>query len=117
MGYFAEAYWNLGWAGIPLVMIPLGAVFFGFARYAQFVLQEGKWLHFPGVFLGMFLGVRVDGSLVTELFVTSLIAIVYHFIANAGTAVLQQVLSGRRKPLGSHAGKSKPIYEGGRARN
>jgi hypothetical protein len=116
MGYFAEAYWNLGWAGIPLVMIPLGGVFFAFARYAQFVLREGKWLHFPAVFLGMFLGVRVDGSLVTELFVTSLIAVVYHFLANAGTSVLQRVLLGGRKPLPAYPGGRKPIYEGGRAR-
>jgi hypothetical protein len=95
MGYFAEAYWNLGWPGIPLLMIPLGAIFFAFGRYAQFVLQEGKWLHFPGVFLGMFLGIRVDGSLVTEVFVTSILAIAFHFTANAGTSVFHRVFLNR----------------------
>jgi hypothetical protein len=95
MGYFAEAYWNRGWAGIFMAMIPLGAVFFAFGRYAQFVLQERKWLHFPGVFFGMFLGIRVDGSLVTEVFVSSLIALAYHFIANAGSTILGGVLPGR----------------------
>jgi hypothetical protein len=104
MGYFGEAYWNLGWPGIPLLMIPLGAVFFCFGRYTQFVLLHGKWLHFPAVFLGMFLGIRVDGSLVTEVFVTSIIAIVYHFVANAGTTVLRRVLLSGAEPSGPPVG-------------
>lgn len=97
MGYFVEAYWNLGPWGIPLIMIPVGIAFFIFGRYAQFVLSTESWLHFPMIFLGMYLGLRVDGSLVTEFFVTCVLAVLYHFAAN-GAAVLLRAAAVTQAP-------------------
>jgi hypothetical protein len=89
MGYAAEAYWNIGWSSLPLIMFPLGLVFFYFGRYALYILDNRLWLHFPTVFLGMFLGVRTDGSLVTEVFATCVIALIYHGMATFGTSFLR----------------------------
>jgi hypothetical protein len=111
MGYFVEAYWNLGWAGIPLVMIPLGAALFAFGRYTQFVLYQESWLHFPMIFMGMFLGMRVDGSLVTEFLGTCGLAVGYHVMANMVAMVIEFLIVARRQsgvpsaPRGPEAGR------------
>jgi hypothetical protein len=43
----------------------MGAIDFAFARYALATLAHCKWLHFANIFLGMVLGMQVDGSMVT----------------------------------------------------
>lgn len=67
MGYFGEAYWNLGWLGIPLVMIPLGMIFSATGRYAQKMLSEARWTHLPPIFLGMYMGMRMDGAIAGDI--------------------------------------------------
>jgi hypothetical protein len=91
MGFYAEAYWNLGWLGVPAVMIPLGVVFFGFSRYVLWILATKRWVHFPNVFLGLFFGLRTDGSLATEAFVICVLAMGFHFFANAVTGLLRRL--------------------------
>jgi hypothetical protein len=84
MGFFAEAYWDFGWFGIPLVMIPLGAIYFFFSRVTLSILNQGRWLHFPVVFLGMWLGMRVDGVIATEIIGSTLFALVLYGLATVG---------------------------------
>jgi hypothetical protein len=100
MGFYAEAYWNLGWLGVPVVMIPLGAAFFAFSRHTLWILGTRRWFHFPNVFFGLFLGVRTDGSLATEAFVILVFALVFHVIANVATIIALGLLPGAVGPRG-----------------
>lgn len=96
MGYFAESYWNLGWAGVPLVMMPFGLILFAGGRYAGWVIENGQWLHFPGVFLGMWMGVRTDGVVATDIVAGAWLMLVYFPIAWAGSRLLAGMLRSRR---------------------
>lgn len=96
MGFFGEAYWNLGWLGIPVVMIPLGLVFFATGRYAIWVIEQGQWFHFPSVFLAMRMGLRVDGVIASDVVASLVIILVLYPAASFLTAVLQ----GRRQRPG-----------------
>lgn len=62
-----EAYWNLGWAGVPLIMIPMGILLAFISRYSLRVLHDGRWILFPVVIIGMGIGHRVDGHIVADL--------------------------------------------------
>jgi len=66
-GLFAEAYWNFGWMGIPMLMIPLGAILCVFSHYSFNVMQREAWIHLPAVLLGVLAGVRVDGWYVADI--------------------------------------------------
>jgi hypothetical protein len=92
MGYFAEAYWNLGWLGVPLVMIPLGLIFFATGRYTLWTLANGRWLHFPAVFLGMYSGARTDGLIAGDVVASTLTILLVYPAAQSATPVLQALL-------------------------
>lgn len=111
MGYFAEAYWNFGWFGIPLLMIPLGAIYVAIGRYTLSLIEAGRWLHFPAAFLGMWMGIRVDGVIVSDIFATVVVLAVFHFVANAGTAVLRRLMA--KTPSAAKPG-SRPLPAPGR---
>jgi hypothetical protein len=66
-GLFAEAYWNFGWLGVAILMIPLGAIFSAMSAFALRVLRDESWLFFPIVLLGMKMGLRVDGYFVADI--------------------------------------------------
>jgi hypothetical protein len=97
MGLFAEAYWDFGWSGIPLVMIPLGAIYFFFSRVTLLILNQGRWLHFPVVFLGMWLGVRVDGVIVTDVIASTVYALAMFGLATVGERFLRTWLRDSEK--------------------
>lgn len=82
-GLFAEAYWNLGWLGIPILMVPLGCILTVFSRYSLNVMREENWLHLPPVLLGVLAGVRVDGFFVADIIGGSATALVYALLAFA----------------------------------
>lgn len=88
MGMFVESYWNFGWFGVPLLMIPLGMLHFFYGRVTQFVMTGGSWLHFPIVFFGLWLGIRVDGSIVGDGFVNVFVSCVYFYLAGHGVTAL-----------------------------
>ena len=88
MGWFGEAYWNAGWWGVVLAMVPAGAILYGWSRYSVATLERRSWLHLPVVFLAMYLGIRTDGSLVNELVVVSVMGVLLHFMANFATWIL-----------------------------
>jgi hypothetical protein len=66
-GLFAEAYWNFGWLGVPVLMIPLGIILGFFSQYSLYVMETENWLHLPVVFLGVQVGTRVDGAYVADV--------------------------------------------------
>ena len=112
MGYFGEGYWNLGWISLPLIMFPIGVMFFFYGRYALQILEQKQWLHFPSIFLGMFLGIRTDGSLVTEVFGTCAIALAYHAVALAGTKVLSAMGTHRAMQNGQTRNRPQRLKSG-----
>lgn len=66
MGIFVEPYWNIGWIGIPAIMLPLSAIYVYLGRMTTRIMTLGKWLQFPAVLLGMVMGFRVDGEIVSD---------------------------------------------------
>jgi hypothetical protein len=58
-GYFAEVYWNLGWAGI-LLLIPVGIAFNIASRFAASTLYRGDWIYLPVLFLNLKTAVTID---------------------------------------------------------
>lgn len=65
-GIFAETYWNMGWWGLPMVMGVLGVMFSVFSHYSLRTMAAENWLHLPVVLLGVQIGTRVDGWLVSD---------------------------------------------------
>ena len=98
MGLFAEAYWNFGWPGIPLLMVPLGAAFFIIGRMSIQIMKNRKWLHFVIVLLGMYMGIRTDGLLVDEMLVTLIMVSVFYVAATVAEGLLKPLLQGRQRP-------------------
>jgi hypothetical protein len=58
-GYFAEVYWNLGWAG-ALLLIPVGIAFNVASRFAASTLHRGDWIYLPVLFLNLKTAVTID---------------------------------------------------------
>jgi hypothetical protein len=66
-GLFAEAYWNLGWLGLPLMMFPYGVLLGLLSRLSLAVIEQGRWGVLPAVLGGIYLGIRVDGAYVPDI--------------------------------------------------
>jgi hypothetical protein len=65
-GLPAEAYWNFGWWGIPLLMLPLGIVLATLAHASTRIMSQERWLYLPVVLMSIQVGTRVDGSYVGD---------------------------------------------------
>jgi hypothetical protein len=59
-GYFAEAYWNLGWIGLPLLMFPVGVCFNLGTHFAARIVAQKDWLYMPVLFLYLKVSQQVD---------------------------------------------------------
>jgi hypothetical protein len=59
-GYFAEAYWNFGWIGLPLLLIPVGFFFNVATHFAARVVEREDWLYLPVLFLSLKVGMQID---------------------------------------------------------
>ncbi len=78
-GLFAEAYWNFGWLGIPMVMLATGLMLAMFSRYALGVVHQGNWLYMPVLFIGLKMGVTPDGVFVGTFLGSAIMAVFMHF--------------------------------------
>ncbi len=58
-GYFAEAYWNLGWIGLPILMFPIGAFINVASHFAARVIARKDWIYLPLLFLNIKIGMSV----------------------------------------------------------
>jgi hypothetical protein len=81
-GLFGEAYWNLGWIGIPVLMIPLGFIYALLSRYSVDIMKRERWVHMPAVLLGVWAGFRVDGWYVVDIVGSGGLALTYAILAN-----------------------------------
>ena len=66
VGHFAEAYWNFGWWGIAPFMAILALILSLCTRVSVSVMADRAWLFLPVVFIGVNLGLRVDGHFVPD---------------------------------------------------
>jgi hypothetical protein len=87
-GVFAESYWNLGWAGVTLAMMLLGAILFWLSRLALSVMQREAWIYMPVLFMGVRMGIRIDGSFVVDVVGAGAIAMVVAAMCSLLNAVL-----------------------------
>ncbi len=65
-GVFAESYWSFGWVGVLLVGAWLGALFALLTRPALEALARLDLAFLPCAWIGMKMGFRIDGWLVTD---------------------------------------------------
>jgi hypothetical protein len=78
-GLFGDAYWNYGWWGLLILIVPLGIIYAGLSRYALWVQAGHRWVLFPIVMLSIRMGFRVDGYLIADIFGTLFIVLGGHF--------------------------------------
>jgi len=82
-GWYAESYWDYGWTGSLLFMIPAGVILQLWSAFSLKVLRTGNWLYFPFCMLGMRTGVAVDGFIVPCLFATTILAVIAYVVVRA----------------------------------
>jgi hypothetical protein len=104
-GFFAEAYWNFGWFGIPLLMIPLGVILTMLSRFTLNVFRREAWIYMPAVFLAFRIGGRVDGLYVADVAGAGALVLAMVFIFG----VIERVIAHRpvQPALGWHLGARK----------
>jgi hypothetical protein len=67
VGHFAEAYWNFGWMGVMPFMAVLALILSVFSRVSMTIMARKDWLFIPVVFMGVDIGLRVDGHFVPDI--------------------------------------------------
>jgi len=98
MGIFVEAFWNLGWIGIPIVMIPLAIAYGMLGRMVIVILKESKWLHFPVALFGVWMGMGVDSGIVQTQFALFFGCLIIYFLANLVESPLLKLLGISSRP-------------------
>lgn len=66
-GVFADAYWAMGWWGIVTFMPVYGLILGVFTVMSVRVVEDGRWLYFPGVLLTIRIGFRTDGHYLVDV--------------------------------------------------
>ena len=80
-GWFAESYWDYGWMGAVIFMVPAGIILQLWSSFSLNVLRSGSWFYFPFCMLGMKAGTDADGFIVPSIFATTIFAIIaYVFV-------------------------------------
>jgi hypothetical protein len=87
VGHFAEAYWNFGWVGIPPFMAVLALILSLFTKASMRIMARKDWLMLPVVFLGVNLGLRVDGHFVPDVLGAGWMALVLGVVLAAGRSM------------------------------
>lgn len=67
VGHFSEAYWNFGWMGLLIIMLPLGVLLTIYSSVSLSIMSRQDWLLLPIVFMGVQIGLRVDGFFVPDV--------------------------------------------------
>jgi hypothetical protein len=60
-GSFAEVYWDLGWFGMPLPLIPYGILLGILSRISLVVMERDQWIFLPAILNALPIGYSVDG--------------------------------------------------------
>ena len=66
-GLFAEAYWNFGWLGLPLLMMPFGIILGFLSQCSVRAMVCERWIYLPAVLMSIHIGLRVDGHYVPDV--------------------------------------------------
>lgn len=92
-GCFAEAYWDYGWLGLPLLMIPLGLILQAWSLVSLWIIRGEQWLFFPFCLLGMKVGSSIDGFMVPTVFGTAVLALVAFVALRLALRLNSQILA------------------------
>ncbi len=79
-GMPSEAYWDYGWAGLPIFGVLIAFIFAFWSHYTIAVVRSGAWHLFFIVLMGMRVGTRVDGMLVSDIFGPVGFAVLGHIV-------------------------------------
>ncbi|MEM9204923.1 MAG: hypothetical protein AAGA88_01225 [Pseudomonadota bacterium] len=90
VGLFFEAYWNLGWLGVPLLMIPFGGCLYLLSNYALRVQLHEDFIFMPALFMAMRVGASIDNHYVTQI--GAMVQIVALHVILLGTARMARVI-------------------------
>lgn len=63
----SEGYWNFGWLGVALFAMLVGIILTFLSIYSTIVFDRGAWHLLLVVLLGMRMGTRIDGYLVSDV--------------------------------------------------
>ena len=77
-GLPSEAYYNFGWTGVLLVALLTGLIIGFWSIYSYTALQRDAWHLFFVVLLGLKLGSRMDGALVSDIIGAASIGLLAH---------------------------------------
>jgi hypothetical protein len=89
-GYFAEAYWNLGWIGLPLLLLPVGFFFNAATHFAARVIEREDWLYLPILFLSLKVGMQID-SFYNGFVGTAAQIFALYFVVKFGSQLLRSM--------------------------
>lgn len=79
-GLFAQSYWAWGWWGVLIFMSAYGIAIGYLTRFSYNVMQEGNWLYFPIVLMGLRYGMRTDGHYISDAIGGLVILVAFYFI-------------------------------------
>lgn len=91
-GLPAEAYWDFGWAGVLMCAVILNFIFSLWSIYSIGVLRKGSWHLFFVVLIGMRMGLRIDGAMVSDIIGPIGIAVMAHIVLQLSNRYLPQRL-------------------------
>jgi hypothetical protein len=95
IGHFAEAYWDFGWGGIAPFMAALALILSVYTKISMRIMARQDWLLLPVVFIGVNMGLRVDGHFVPDVLGPAWIAVCIGFSLVAIRTVLGTLTSSR----------------------
>lgn len=67
IGIFVDGYYNLGWYGMLAASLIYGFCLRLFSTIGRVVIEEGALLMLPLAFAGIFLGIRTDGFVLSDI--------------------------------------------------
>lgn len=87
IGLLGEAYWNGGWFMVAAVALGIGALLAFLTQISIHIVRSSRWVYLPCVFLGIVMGIRIDGWLVPDYVAQTSFYICYGIIGYALTAI------------------------------
>lgn len=108
IGHFAEAYWNFGWWGIVPYMAVLSVILAMFSEFSLGVMARKDWLFLPVVFIGVNLGIRVDGFFVSDVLGQVWMALILGFFIWSIRSLLPAAAMSLRRNVPISRGRYRP---------
>lgn len=87
IGLLGEAYWNGGWFMVSAIALGIGALLAFLTQISIHIVRSSRWIYLPCVFLGIVMGIRIDGWLVPDYVAQTSFYICYGIIGYALTSI------------------------------